>query len=74
MIDDKVKGKVTVISPKKIAVDDVYKVFESVLEIYGFATVQAGDVIKVIHALEARGKNLELRLKREDIAPSRTRS
>lgn len=69
VIDDKVKGKVTVISPKKIAVDEVYKVFESVLEIYGFATVQAGDVIKVIPALEARGKNLELRLKREEIVP-----
>ena len=69
VIDDKVKGKVTVISPKKIAVDEVYKVFESVLEIYGFATVQAGDVIKVILAQDARGKNLELRMKREDIAP-----
>lgn len=69
LIDDKVKGKVTVISPKKIPVDEVYKVFESVLEIYGFATVQAGDVIKVIPALEARGKNLELRLKREEITP-----
>ena len=69
VIDEKVKGKVTVISPKKIAVDEVYKVFESVLEIYGFAAVEAGDVIKIIHALEARGKNLELRLKREDISP-----
>ncbi|MBU4582789.1 MAG: type II secretion system secretin GspD, partial [Proteobacteria bacterium] len=69
VIDEKVKGKVTIISPKKIAVDEVYKLFESVLEIYGFATVQAGDVIKVIPALEARGKNLELRLKREEIAP-----
>ncbi|MCG2739855.1 MAG: hypothetical protein L6300_06405, partial [Syntrophaceae bacterium] len=69
VIDEKVRGKVTIISPKKIAVDEVYKLFESVLEIYGFATVQAGDVIKVIPALEARGKNLELRLKREEIAP-----
>jgi len=69
VIDDKVKGKVTVISPKKIAVDEVYKVFESVMEIYGFTTVPAGDVIKVIPALEARGKNLELRLKREEVAP-----
>jgi len=68
VIDDKVKGKVTIISPKKIPVDEVYKVFESVLEIYGFATVQSGEVIKVILAQEARGKNLELRLKREDIA------
>jgi general secretion pathway protein D len=69
VIDDKVKGKVTVISPKKIAVDEVYKVFESVMEIYGFTTVPAGDVIKVIPALEARGKNMELRLKREEVAP-----
>ncbi len=59
LVDDKVKGKVTVISPKKIAIDDVYKVFQSVLEIYGFATVEAGDVIKVIPAVDARGKNLE---------------
>jgi general secretion pathway protein D len=69
VVDDKVKGKVTVISPKKIAVDEVYKVFESVLDIYGFATVQAGDVTKVILAQDARGKNLELRLKREAVAP-----
>jgi general secretion pathway protein D len=69
VIDEKVRGKVTVISPTKIAVDEVYKVFESVMEIYGFATVPAGDVIKVIPALEARGKNTELRLKREEGAP-----
>jgi general secretion pathway protein D len=69
LIDEKVRGKVTVISPKKIAVDEVYKVFESVLEIYGFAAVPAGDVIKVIPALDARGKNLDLRLKKETDAP-----
>ncbi|MCK9364487.1 MAG: type II secretion system secretin GspD [Syntrophales bacterium] len=69
VVDEKVKGKVTVISPKKIAVAEVYKVFESVLDIYGFATVEAGEVIKIIPALDARGKNLELRLKRESIAP-----
>ncbi len=69
VIDDNVKGKVTLISPRKIAVRDVYKVFESVLEIYGFTTVQAGDVIKVLPAMEARGKNLELRLKKEAVSP-----
>ena len=69
VVDDKVKGKVTVISPRKIAVDEVYKVFESVLEIYGFATVQAGEVIKVVPALDARGKNMELRLKKDAVLP-----
>ncbi len=69
VIDEKVRGKVTVISPKKIAVNDVYKVFESILEIYGFAAVPAGDVIKVIPALDARGKNQDLRLRKEGVAP-----
>jgi general secretion pathway protein D len=69
VIDERVKGKVTVISPKKIAVDEVYKVFESVLDIYGFATVPAGDVIKVIPAVDARGKNMELRLKPDEVSP-----
>ena len=69
VIDDKVKGKVTVISPKKIAIDEVYKVFESVLEIYGFAAIPAGDVVKVIPALEARGRNMETLLGTEETAP-----
>jgi general secretion pathway protein D len=65
VIDDKVKGKVTIISPRKIAVDEVYKVFESVLEVYGFATVQAGDVIKIIQSQQAKEKSLETRLQHE---------
>ncbi len=69
LLDERVKGKVTVISPRKIAVDEVYKVLESVLEIYGFTTVDAGEVIKVVPSLEARGKNLDLRLKREAMSP-----
>ncbi len=68
VIDDKVKAKVTVISPRKIAVDDVYKVFESVLEVYGFTTIQSGDVIKIIQSQQAREKNLETRLQHEKAA------
>lgn len=69
VIDDKVKGKVTVISPRKISIDEVYKVFESVLEVYGFATVTTGDVIKVVPALEARGKNLETLSDKKGVIP-----
>jgi general secretion pathway protein D len=65
VIDDKVKAKVTVISPRKIAVDDVYKVFESVLEVYGFTTIQSGDVIKIIQSQQAKEKNMETRLQHE---------
>ena len=44
IIDDKVKGKVTIISPKKIPLEDVYKVFLSVLEVNGFTVVPAGNM------------------------------
>jgi general secretion pathway protein D len=65
IVDDKVKGKVTIISPRKIAVDEVYKVFESVMEVNGFAVVPSGDVIKIIQSQQAREKSLETRLQDE---------
>ncbi len=65
IIDDKVKGKVTIISPKKIPLEDVYKVFLSVLEVNGFTVVPAGDMIKIIPAVLAREKSVETRLKKE---------
>ena len=65
LIDDKVKGKVTIISPKKIPLEDVYKVFLSVLEINGFTVVPAGNMIKIIPAASAREKSLETRTKKE---------
>ncbi len=69
VIDEKVKGKVTVISPKKISLDEVYKVFLSVLEVNGFATVPAGDVIKIVPAMEVRGKGVETHLNEEVKSP-----
>ena len=69
LLDERVKGKVTVISSRKIAAEDVYNVFQSILEIYGFTAVEAGEVIKVIPSVDARGKNLETRLTRDEAAP-----
>ena len=69
IIDDKVKGKVTIISPKKIPLKDVYKVFLSVLEINGFTVVPAGNMIKIIPSALAREKGMETRLKNELVSP-----
>jgi len=63
IVDDKVKGKVTIISPAKISEKEAYKVFESVLEVHGFATVKSGEVTKIISSPEARTKNVETLLK-----------
>jgi len=64
VVDTKVRGKVTIISPEKISVDEAYKVFESVLDIYGFATVESGSVVKIIPAVDARGDNVDTRVAR----------
>ncbi len=69
VINNKVKGKVTVISPSKISVKEAYKVFESVLEVHGYATVKAGKVIKIIPSPEARTKNIETLLKESAASP-----
>lgn len=69
IIDDKVKGKVTIISPKKIPLEDVYKVFLSVLEVNGFTVVPAGNMTKIIPAVAAREKSLETRIKSEPGSP-----
>lgn len=66
IIDEKVKGKVTILSPKKIPLRDVYKVFLSVLEINGFATVPVGDMIKIVPSSVAREKSVETRTQQKD--------
>ncbi|MGD2029769.1 MAG: secretin N-terminal domain-containing protein, partial [Desulfobacterales bacterium] len=70
VVDQRVKGKVTVISPAKISVKEAYKVFESVLEVHGFTTVKAGQVIKIIPSPDARSKNIETRLREEAASPA----
>ncbi len=65
IIDEKVRGKVTILSPRKIPLRDVYKVFLSVLEINGFATVPVGDMIKIVPSAVAREKSVETRVKKD---------
>ena len=50
VVDQRVKGKVTIISPSKISVAEAYRVFESVLEVHGYTTVKSGKIIKIVPA------------------------
>jgi len=69
IIDNAVKGKVTIVSPTKISVEEAFKVFESVLEVHGYTTVPAGSIIKIVPAIQARTKNIETKLRHEAITP-----
>jgi len=54
IVDDRVRGKVTIISPTRITPDEAYLVFQSVLQVKGFTTVPAGAFTKIVPAREAR--------------------
>jgi general secretion pathway protein D len=48
ILDDRVKGKISVYSPSKLSVEEAYNVFTSVLELKGFAVVQSGKIAKIV--------------------------
>jgi general secretion pathway protein D len=53
--DDRVRGRVTIVSPTKVTVDQAYRVFESVLQVKGFTTVDGpGGSIKIIPVRDAK--------------------
>ncbi len=54
IFDERVQGKITIISPRKVTVDEAYNVFLSVLQVKGFTTVEQGNTIKIVAAREAR--------------------
>jgi len=69
VVDPNVKGKVTIISPARISLDEAYRVFESVLEVNGFTAVKAGEIVKIVPAPEARTKNIQTLLEQEKAGP-----
>ncbi len=54
VVDESVRGKVSVISPTKVTPEQAYSIFQSALQIKGFTTVQAGPIIKIVPAREVR--------------------
>ena len=71
IVDEQVRGKITIISPGRISVDEAYLVFQSVLQVKGFTTVQAGAVIKIVQTSDAKSSTLETVLPSRP-APART--
>ena len=69
VVDPNVKGKVTIISPARISLDEAYRVFESVLEVNGFTTVKSGEIVKILPAPEARTRNIQTLLEQERATP-----
>ncbi len=50
-----VKGRVTVLSPKSLSKDEVFRVFESVLSYFGFTVMPTPEAYKIVRSADAKG-------------------
>jgi general secretion pathway protein D len=71
VVDDKVRGRITLISPTKIRVDELENVLESLLELNGFTAVPSGTVTKIVPLREVKQRGVETDVGRdpEEITP-----
>ncbi len=60
VLDERVKGKVSVFSPSKLTKDEAFALFTSVLELKGFTVVQAGKFYKVLPTAGAKQSGMRL--------------
>ena len=60
IIDDQVKGPVTIVCPGEIKISELYDFLESVLNVQGFAAVPTGNHVKVIPKQNAVNYNLQI--------------
>ncbi len=71
LIDDAVKGrKVTIISQKRVKVEDAYGFMKSVLESQGFGLIEEHDLIKVVKIKDALAKSQIVRIGKDPIPES----
>ena len=54
LVDPAVKGKVTVVAPEPLAEEEAYRVFQSVLEVNGYVTVESNGIIKIVPETEGK--------------------
>lgn len=58
--DDAVRGKVSVVSPRPVTIDEAYKLFITVLNVKGFTIVPSGEVNKIVSIRSAKESNLPI--------------
>ncbi|MDF3821516.1 type II secretion system secretin GspD [Leptospira sp. 96542] len=71
LIDDSVKGKkITIISQKRVKVEDAYGFMKSVLETQGFGLIEENDLIKVVKIKDALAKSPIVRIGKDPVPES----
>jgi len=60
LLDDRVRGQVSVRFANTIPVDQLYDVLQSVLEVKGFATITTGPITKIVPLGSAKQQGIEV--------------
>jgi general secretion pathway protein D len=58
LLDDRVRGQVSVRFANKIRIDQLHDVLESVLEVKGFAVIPAGPITKIVPLATAKQRGV----------------
>jgi len=61
IFDEKVKGKITIIAPSKLSIDEAFNLFTSVLDLKGFTVVPSGvEAYKIVPSADAKQQGLRV--------------
>lgn len=61
VFDERLKGKITIIAPSKLSIDEAFSLFTSVLELKGFTVISSGvDAYKIVPAVEAKQRGVKI--------------
>ena len=58
LYDETVKGKVTIVSPESMTLNEAYQLFLTVLNVKGYAVVPSGKINKIVALKDAKSSNL----------------
>jgi general secretion pathway protein D len=61
VVDNRVRGTVTLVSPNPVSLDEAYQVFLSALQSQGFTAVPQGPIVKIIPMQKAKESPLPYR-------------
>jgi len=71
IFDERVKGKITIITPSKLSIDDAYNLFTSVLELKGFTVIPSGiNVYKITPSSEAKQRGIKVESEKKPVNES----
>ncbi len=60
ILDERVKGKISIFSPSKLSTEEAFSLFTSVLELKGFTLVQSGKIYKIVPSANAKQSGMKL--------------